>query len=148
MTADALAALMKDYCGGWRFCSDSDVEVFNPAMCRNLLDALERTGRVSEDCSGLGFDKVTEAARRLLAWADDDRLRDAVKRAAAGEAVELPCGYLTQAFSLDRPHRPFDSQKVLSLLYCMGFLTFAKGTSCTLRCPNKTMQQRLAACCA
>ena len=140
-TGDVPLARMKDYYNGYRFSPQSTVSVYNASMCLYYLAALQMTGEEPPTLFDPPVATDINKIRSILSLGDAAIVRKVVSAVLEDRAVGLPSAALASAINLNGAFR-FDDRDVLSILFFMGYLTFAKNKRNELACPNKAMESQ------
>lgn len=139
LSEEQIFSRMKDYYNGYRFCPDSPDTVFNAAMCLYYLQYLSLFGR--EPDSLLDSNTAVDMLKieGIFSLADDAHLMESiVESVMSSRSVEfngLVDVNLNERDALDR-------DSLLSVLFYFGYLTFEKGSSRRLVCPNKAVREQ------
>ena len=138
LTEEYIMNKMKLFYNGYRFSCDSEFSVYNASMCLNYLTSLRVDGREP----GQMLDPNNEADIRKIAGildlADKDDVRQIVDAVLNEGSISLPQGVLSGSINLNSKNK-LDLNDILSVLFSLGFLTFAPSSSIDLCCPNKAI---------
>lgn len=140
MRLESVLHRMKDYYNGYRFNSDGKISVFNPQMCLFYLQTLANEGKEPQSLVDHSFTTDLSKINGILAsTGSSDFLKETIERALYGKKISLT--QLSDKINLNTQNQ-FSENDVLSILFYLGYLTYASDGSGDLICPNKVVREQ------
>ncbi len=137
-TENQVFSHMKEFYNGYRFSPQADVSVFNSSMCLYFLDYLHESGEEPIELMDPSVSTDVSKIHGILRLGKKDEVLEIVRAAMAKE--EIPFSGVPEVLNL-QDGLELNRNKVLSILFYMGFLTFAP-KSTALVVPNRTIAKQ------
>lgn len=134
---------MKLLYDGYRFSPDRDLCVLNPSMSLYYLRSIVSTHREPRQLLDPAMSSDFSKVDNILRLGDPVFAVNMVERALKGNGIpfEVPseCINLNSVMRLDEP-------ELLTIMLCMGYLTYAHGQANLLQIPNRAVAQQFFEC--
>ena len=138
ITKDEILCQLKEWYNGYRFSPNSDSTVYNASNCIYYLSTLAAENKIPDIMIDPAFAQDQIKIRNILNLGDTDFVYEIINKALRNKPIAFDC-IEPQTINLNKKDR-LDNVGVLSAMYYLGFLTYAKGQGNALIIPNRSVR--------
>ncbi len=134
-SVDEVFARMQELYDGYRFCTKSDVLVFNPSLSLYYLKEVRTLNHEPKKLLDPDLSQALSKIHEILKLGDVDFVKEVVNKAIRHESIHID--ELASSINLSFQERVGNSELIATLMY-FGYLTYAND-SYSFKVPNKTV---------